>query len=109
MDILPINQNIVIEVDKTGDVTAGGVHSAHDKRQRTESIAIKGTVIDIAEDLEELHLDRSSAIEKYVSGKPKVKVGDTVWLEKWNGQKVTLNGKEYIFIRQEFICGILKK
>lgn len=109
MEIDPINSNIIIEVDKTGDTTEHGVVVAHDKGARTESVAIKGTVISIAKDFEELKEDPSAAIKRYVLTKPKVRVGQTVWIEKWQGQKVNHNGKEYVFIKQEFILGILRE
>lgn len=105
MDISPINKNIIILVDKEADVTETGIVTAYSKGERTAAKAIKGKVVAIAEDFGEL--EQSEKAAQLVSKKPKVEIGQIVWVQKWEGQELSYNGAEYIFIKHEHILGVL--
>lgn len=87
----PINENILIEVDKKMDKTEKGWLMPQVEGDKTEAFAIRGTVLEISDDIE----------------KQKVKKGQRVLLAKWEGQHYQGNGKHYILIKQKDILAII--
>lgn len=130
MKIKPINGNIVIEVDNEAEKTASGLLVPNVKGERTEAYMIRGIVREIAEDLvnenfrdyiEVINLHarsleknphRENSVKMYEellndTVDPKVKVGDKVYVSKWEAQHGVLDGKDIIIVKQKDILGIL--
>ena len=94
MKIQPLADRIMVKVLEAKDVTKGGIvlpDTAKEKPQEAEVIAVgKGKVCD----------------GKVVA--PEVKVGDTILFGKYSGTEITMDGKEYLILKEEDILGILK-
>ncbi|MDD5428546.1 MAG: co-chaperone GroES [Candidatus Omnitrophica bacterium] len=94
MKIQPLADRIVVKVLEAKEVTKGGIvlpDTAKEKPQEAEVIAVgKGKVCD---------------------GKPvmpEVKVGDKVLFGKYSGTEITMDGKEYLILKEEDILAIVK-
>ncbi len=73
-------------------ISAGGIIIPDTAQEKPQ----KGTVIAISESDED-------------GKKPIVKVGDVVWYGKYAGQEMTLDGVEYLVMRESDIIGKLSK
>ncbi len=95
MKIRPLYDRVVVKrVEKKGDVMQGRLHipdSAKEKPQEGEVMAIgKGKRL---EDGQLVALD--------------VQVGDHILFGKYSGSDITLDGTEYMIMREDEILGIL--
>jgi len=95
MKIRPLYDRVVIKrVEEKGDALRGGLYipdSAKEKPQEGEVMAIgKGKRL---EDGKLVELD--------------VRVGDRILFGKYSGNDITLDGKEYMIMREDDILGIL--
>ena len=94
MKIQPLADRIVVKVLEAKDVTKGGIvlpDTAKEKPQEAEVIAVgKGKVCD----------------GKVVA--PEVKPGDTILFGKYSGTEITMDGKEYLILKEEDILAIVK-
>ena len=90
----PLHDRILIERIEEGEVRRGGLiipDSAKEKPQEGKVLAVgKGTV---NEDGKKTPLD--------------VKAGDRVLFGKYSGNEVTLDGEEYLIMKEEDVLGIL--
>jgi chaperonin GroES len=90
----PLHDRILVERIEEGEVRRGGLiipDSAKEKPQEGTVLAVgKGTV---AEDGKKTPLD--------------VKAGDRVLFGKYSGSEVTLDGREYLIMKEEDVLGIL--
>jgi chaperonin GroES len=90
----PLHDRILIRRIEATEVRRGGLiipDSAKEKPQEGKVIAVgKGTV---GEDGKKTPLD--------------VKTGDRVLFGKYSGSEVTLNGDEYLIMKEEDVLGIL--
>ena len=90
----PLHDRILVERIEEGEVRRGGLiipDSAKEKPQEGKVLAVgKGTV---AEDGKKTPLD--------------VKAGDRVLFGKYAGSEVTLDGQEYLIMKEEDVLGIL--
>ena len=90
----PLHDRILIQRIEEGEVRRGGLiipDSAKEKPQEGKVIAVgKGTV---NEDGKKTPLD--------------VKAGDRVLFGKYSGSEVTLDGQEYLIMKEEDVLGIL--
>jgi chaperonin GroES len=90
----PLHDRILVKRIEEGDVPRGGLiipDSAKEKPQEGEVLAVgKGTV---SEDGKKTPLD--------------VKAGDRVLFGKYSGSEVTLDGQEYLIMKEEDVLGIL--
>ena len=95
MKIQPLADRIMVKVLEAKDVTKGGIvlpDTAKEKPQEAEVIAVgKGKVS-----------DEGKVIP------PEVKVGDKILFGKYTGTEVTLDGKEYLILKEEDILAIVK-
>ena len=90
----PLHDRILVQRIEEGEVRRGGLiipDSAKEKPQEGKVLAVgKGTV---NEDGKKTPLD--------------VKVGDRVLFGKYSGSEVTLDGQEYLIMKEEDVLGIL--
>ena len=95
MKIQPLADRIMVKVLEAKDVTKGGIvlpDTAKEKPQEAEVISVgKGKVS-----------DEGKVIP------PEVKVGDKILFGKYTGTEVTLDGKEYLILKEEDILAIVK-
>ena len=95
MKIQPLADRIMVKVLEAKEVTKGGIvlpDTAKEKPQEAEVIAVgKGKVS-----------DEGKVIP------PEVKVGDKVLFGKYSGTEITVDGKEYLILKEEDILAIAK-
>ena len=94
MKLQPLADRIVVKVLEAEEVTRGGIvlpDSAKEKPQQAEVIEVgKGKVSD----------------GKVIA--PEVKKGDKVLFGKYSGTEITIDGKEYLILKEEDILAIMK-
>ena len=95
MKIQPLADRIVVKVLEAEEVTKGGIvlpDTAQEKPQEAEVIAVgKGKISD--------------------EGKlipTEVKVGDKILFGKYSGTEITMDGTEYLILKEEDILAIIK-
>jgi chaperonin GroES len=90
----PLHDRILVRRIEEGEVRRGGLvipDSAKEKPQKGKVLAVgQGTV---TEDGKKIPLD--------------VKAGDRVLFGKYSGSEVTLDGEEYLIMKEEDVLGIL--
>ncbi|MFH1995461.1 MAG: co-chaperone GroES [Candidatus Omnitrophota bacterium] len=95
MKIQPLADRIMVKVLEAKDVTKGGIvlpDTAKEKPQEAEVVAVgKGRVSDDG---------------KVIA--PEVKSGDKIIFGKYSGTEVTVDGTEYLILKEEDILGIVK-
>ena len=95
MKIQPLADRIVVKVLEAKEVTRGGIvlpDTAKEKPQEAEIVAVgKGKVS-----------DEGRVIP------PEVKVGDKVLFGKYSGSEITIDGIEYLILKEEDILAIVK-
>ncbi len=95
MKLQPLHDRIILEADAKEDKTAGGILLPDTAKEKPQ----KGKVL------------AAGPGKKLDSGKlvpMDVKVGDAVLYGKYSGTEVTLDGKEYIILRQEDVLAVLQ-
>ena len=94
MTLQPLHDRIVVQRIEEGEVRRGGLiipDSAKEKPQEGKVLAVgKGAV---TEDGKKIPLD--------------VKAGDRVLFGKYSGNEVTLDGEEYLIMKEDDVLGIL--
>ncbi len=95
MKIQPLADRILVKVLDAKDVTKGGIvlpDSAKEKPQEAEVVAVgKGKV---------------TTEGKVVA--PEVKPGDKILFGKYSGTEITVDGNEYLILKEEDILAIVK-
>lgn len=95
MKIQPLADRIMVEVLEAKEMTKGGIvlpDTAKEKPQEAKVVAIgKGKVSDEGKPIP-----------------PEVKVGDKVLFGKYSGTEITIDGNEYLILKEEDILAILK-
>ncbi len=95
MKIQPLADRVVVRVLEAKEVTKGGIvlpDTAKEKPQEAEVISVgKGKVS-----------DEGKAIT------PEVKPGDKVLFGKYSGTEITIDGNEYLILKEEDILAIVK-
>ncbi len=94
LTIKPLADRVVVEPAVAEERTAGGIiipDTAKEKPQRGQIVAIgEGKVI-----------DNGTLV------KPQVKVGDTILYGKYAGTEITLEGKDYLIMREADIFAVI--
>ncbi len=94
MKIQPLADRIVVKVLEAKEVTKGGIvlpDTAKEKPQEAEVIAVgKGKISD----------------GKVIA--PEVKAGDRILFGKYSGTEITMDGKEYLILKEEDILAVIK-
>ncbi len=92
--IQPLADRIVVKVLEAEEVSRGGIvlpQTAQEKPQQAEVIEVgKGKVSD----------------GKVIP--PEVKKGDKILFGKYSGTEITIDGKEYLILKEEDILAIIK-
>jgi len=95
MKIQPLADRIMVKVLEAKEVTKGGIvlpDTAKEKPQEAEVIAVgKGKIS-----------DEGKVIP------PEVKAGDKILFGKYSGTEITMDGKEYLILKEEDILAIVK-
>lgn len=95
MKIQPLADRIMVKVLEAKEMTKGGIvlpDTAKEKPQEAEVISVgKGKVSDDG---------------KVIA--PEVKAGDKVLFGKYSGTEITVDGKEYLILKEEDILAIVK-
>lgn len=95
MKIQPLADRIMVKVLKAKEVSKGGIvlpDTAQEKPQEAEVIAVgKGKVSDEGKTIT-----------------PEVKVGDKILFGKYTGTEITVDGNEYLILKEEDILAIVK-
>lgn len=95
MKIQPLADRIMVKVLDAEEVTKGGIvlpDTAKEKPQEAEVVAVgKGKVSDEG---------------KVIS--PEVKPGDKVLFGKYSGTEITVDGKEYLILKEDDILAVMK-
>jgi chaperonin GroES len=94
MNIRPLHDRIVVKRIDEQETTRNGIvipDSAKEKPQEAEVIAI----------------GKGKRLEDGTIVAPDVKVGDHVLFARYSGNEITLEGAEYIIMREDDILGVL--
>ena len=94
MEIKPLGDRIVVKPLEAETKTKGGIvlpDTAKEKPQEGKVVAVgKGKVL-----------------ENGTTQAPEVKVGDKVLYGKYSGTSITIDGEEYLIVREEEIVAII--
>lgn len=94
LTIKPLADRVVVEPAVAEEKTAGGIiipDTAKEKPQRGQIVAI----------------GEGKVAENGTLIKPQVKVGDTILYGKYAGTEITVEGKDYLIMREADIFAIL--
>ena len=95
LKIQPLADRIMVKVLEAKEVTKGGIvlpDTAKEKPQEAEVVAVgKGKVSDEG---------------KVIA--PEVKAGDKILFGKYSGTEITMDGTEYLILKEEDILAIVK-
>lgn len=89
--IKPLGDRILLEVNEDNETSVGGILIANNAKEKP----LTGTVIAISE-------TSVGDLEKPAA----VKIGDVVAFDKYAGQEITVDGKDYLVIREKDIVGV---
>jgi len=92
----PLADRVVVKPAEAEEKTAGGIILPDTAKEKP----VEGTIVAIGP-------GKVADDGKLV--KPEVKVGDKVLYGKYSGTEVTINGQEYLIMRESDIFGILGK
>ncbi len=93
--IKPLSDRVVVKAEEAEEKTSSGLYipdSAKEKPQR-------GTVVSVG----------PGRVENGTKIEMSVKEGDTVLYGKYSGSEITLDGDEYLIMRESDILGIVKE
>lgn len=94
--IRPLADRVVVKPAEAEEKTAGGIILPDTAKEKP----IEGTVVAVGP-------GKTSEDGKLI--KPEVKVGDRVLYGKYSGTEVTIDGEEYLIMRESDIFGIINK
>ncbi|AFH49883.1 Chaperonin GroES [Ignavibacterium album JCM 16511] len=94
--IKPLADRVVVKPAEAEEKTAGGIILPDTAKEKP----IEGTVVAVGP-------GKTSDDGKLI--KPEVKVGDRVLYGKYSGTEVTIDGEEYLIMRESDIFGIINK
>jgi chaperonin GroES len=94
MNLKPLQDRVVIKAAEAEEISKGGIilpDTAKEKPQQGEIVAVgPGKIADTGELI-----------------KPQVKKGDKVLYGKYSGTEITVDGEEYLIVRESDIFAIL--
>lgn len=99
----PVNDQVLLKLDKESKVSEGGLHVVASEGKRTDSVAVVGTVVALPEQLYLVdgaikYTDRFGREQRI-----RLKVGDTVEVGKY--ENVRASDPEFVYIRLDDILG----
>lgn len=89
LNIKPIGDRVVVEAAPAEEKTASGIFIPDTAKEKPQ----QGTVVAVGDGKKDEPMT--------------VKVGDTVLYSKYGGTEITIDGKEYLMMRESDIYGIL--
>ncbi|MFD1258501.1 co-chaperone GroES [Mucilaginibacter terrae] len=89
LNIKPIGDRVVVEAAPAEEKTASGIFIPDTAKEKPQ----QGTVVAVGDGKKDEPIT--------------VKVGDTVLYSKYGGTEITIDGKEYLMMRESDIYGIL--
>lgn len=95
MKIRPLHDRILVERLEEEEKTAGGILIPDTAKEKPQ----KGKVVAVGE---------GKINEKGERVKMDVKAGDLILFEKYAGNEVKIEGKEYLIMREEDVMGIIE-
>lgn len=95
MKIRPLHDRILVERLEEEEKTAGGILIPDTAKEKPQ----KGKVVAVGE---------GKINEKGERVKLDVKAGDLILFEKYAGNEVKIEGKEYLIMREEDVMGIIE-
>lgn len=103
---------VIIKPAKGAEESAGGLLVARSEGERTEAVGIRGTVVSMGS-LVNLYVNDktlSEADNKIMATLKKVcQVGDEVFISKWDNHKISIQGVDYLVVKDEFIMVVIEK
>jgi chaperonin GroES len=96
MQIRPLYDRLVVRRIESKETTASGIiipDSAKEKPQEAEVVAA----------------GRGKRLEDGTVAALDVKVGDRILFGKYSGSDITIDGEEYLILREDEVLGILEK
>jgi chaperonin GroES len=96
LKLKPLADRVVVKPSEAEEKTAGGIILPDTAKEKP----VEGTVVAVG-------TGKTADDGKLI--KPEVKVGDRVLYGKYSGTEVTINGEEYLIMRESDIFGILGK
>ena len=94
MNVKPLADRVLVEALEAAEKTAGGIYIPDNAKEKPQ----KGKVIAAGP-------GKASDTGSIV--KMEVKVGDTILYGKYSGTEVTVDGKEYLIMRESDILAIV--
>lgn len=94
MDFTPLGDRILVQAQTGDEVTPGGIIIPENARERPE----KGTVIAVGPGPYNMQGDRLPM---------GVQVGETVVFSRYGGSELTIDGEEFLILREADVLGIL--
>lgn len=94
MNVKPLADRVLVEALEAAEKTAGGIYIPDNAKEKPQ----KGKVIAAGP-------GKASDTGSIV--KMEVKVGDTILYGKYSGTEVTVEGKEYLIMRESDILAII--
>ena len=94
MSVKPLADRVLVEALEAAEKTAGGLYIPDNAKEKPQ----KGKVIAVGP---------GKASDNGTLVKPEVKVGDTVLYGKYAGTEVSVEGKDYLIMRESDLLAIV--
>jgi chaperonin GroES len=94
MSVKPLADRVLVEALEAAEKTAGGLYIPDNAKEKPQ----KGKIIAVGP---------GKAAENGTLIKPEVKVGDTVLYGKYAGTEVSVDGKDYLIMRESDLLAVL--
>jgi chaperonin GroES len=94
MSVKPLADRVLVEALEAAEKTAGGLYIPDNAKEKPQ----KGKIIAVGP---------GKASDNGTIVKPEVKVGDTVLYGKYSGTEVSVDGKDYLIMRESDLLAVL--
>ena len=94
MSVKPLADRVLVEALEAAEKTAGGLYIPDNAKEKPQ----KGKIIAVGP---------GKAGDNGVVIKPEVKVGDTVLYGKYSGTEVSVEGKDYLIMRESDLLAVI--
>ena len=94
MSVKPLADRVLVEALEAAEKTAGGLYIPDNAKEKPQ----KGKIIAVGP---------GKASDNGTIVKPEVKVGDTVLYGKYSGTEVSVEGKDYLIMRESDLLAVI--
>lgn len=94
MSVKPLADRVLVEALEAAEKTAGGLYIPDNAKEKPQ----KGKIIAVGP---------GKASDNGTIVKPEVKVGDTVLYGKYSGTEVSVDGKDYLIMRESDLLAVI--